>query len=162
MTLKSNDLINTRNTLSKDITKFWTIIRNENIISSKTNRNYDLIALYEKIKKKSHDRVMIKLFIQAINMGYKNFDEFKKENNYEAIYELCEKNEQLVLLGKIQTLTTSAKKNKKLTEVFTFTTINKLKKELTLEINALTKKIADFNDNATLEVDDSLKDCFTF
>lgn len=160
MKIQSNAIIDKRNKLSKDITHYWLIIRRENIMSKKQSRNYQLMETYNQIKKMADQRVAMKLFAQAINMGYKNFNEFKKDTNYEAIYQLSEKNEQLVQLGLIPVLKTSNKKKTDLTEIFTAAKIRALKKKIQLEINALTKKIEDFNNKAELEIDDSYSSLF--
>lgn len=128
-------------------------------------RNYDLNAVLNQIFQKAEYRVKMKLFIQAINMGYTDFKEFKENTNYEALYTLSEKNEQLVQLGFIETLNPAAKASngkKKLsaTEVFSSAKIRAIKKKLQIEINALNKKIEDFNNNTELIVDDSYSHLF--
>lgn len=160
MKIQSNAIIDKRNKLSKDITHYWLIIRRENIMSKKQTRNYNLLETFNQIKKMADQRIQMKLFAQAINMGYTNFNEFKKDTNYEAIYQLSEKNEQLVQLGLIPVLKTSSKKKTDLTEIFTAAKIRALKKKIQLEINALNKKIEDFNNKSELEIDDSFSSLF--
>lgn len=161
MKIKSKDLINLRNTLSKDITHYWLIIRKENIMSKKQVRNYDLDVLLNQIKQKAEQRAKIKLFIQALNMGYTDFAEFKKDTNFETIFALSEKNEQLVQLGQIDTLSaaTKAAKGKKtlpVTEIFSSAKIRSLQKKTQIEINKLNKQLEKFNDTAELIIDDSM------
>lgn len=165
MKLKSKDIIAKRNLLSKDITHYWLIIRHENIMGKTQIRNYDLNVVLNKIFQMAEYRVKTKLFMQAINMGYDNFKEFKENTNYETLYTLSEKNEQLVQLGLIETLNpatkaANSKKKPTATEVFTSAKIRAMKKKLQLEINALNKKIEDFNNNTELEVDDSFGHLF--
>lgn len=165
MKLKSNNIINARKNLSKDITHYWLIIRRENIMSKSAVRNYDLQVVMNQIFQKAEYRVKIKLALQAINMGYTNLDDLKKDTNYESVFTLSEKNEQFVQLGLIETLNSATKAatgKKKLsaTEIFTSAKIRAMKKKLQLEINALTKKIEDFNNNTELTMDDSYVSLF--
>lgn len=163
MKIKSKDIITKRNILNKDITKYWSIIRQENIISkaaakAKLGSGFDLKALYNLILQYGDQRIKIKLYLQAINMGYTNFNEFKADTNYETIYTLNEKKEQLVQLGMVKVINPQFKAQKgksiKIIETFTKQKIDMLKNTLQLEINALEKKIEDFNENTTLEIPD--------
>ena len=70
---------NRRDELSKDITKYWTIIKNENIISKGTIRNYDLKVLLTKIQEMAEERILMKLYLQCINMGYKKFSDLQQK-----------------------------------------------------------------------------------
>lgn len=165
MKIKSNAIIDKRNKLSKDITHYWLIIRRENIMSNKQMRNYDLAEILNHIKQKAEHRVSMKLFSQALNMGYTNFNEFKKDTNYESLFKLSELNEQLVQIGLIPTLNpaTKASKGKKkmdLNEIFTSAKIRAMKKKIQIEINALNKKLEDFNNKTELEIDDSFGKLF--
>lgn len=165
MKLKSTNIINYRNKLSKDTTHYWTIIRRENMISKELTRNYNLDELHNKITQFADQRIKTKLIIQAINMGYAKFEfnKFKDETNYFAIYKLSELNEQYTqwdIVQKYSTInpTLKAKKGKKAlssTEHFTFAKIRAIKKKLQLEIDALHKQIEDFNINAEIEADDT-------
>lgn len=47
--MKSNEIISRRDTISKEITKYWGIIRAENLVEKSYKRNYDLKALLKKI-----------------------------------------------------------------------------------------------------------------
>ena len=91
-------------------------------------------------------------------MGYTNFSEFKKDTNYENIYLLNEKKEEFVQLSMINCMNPAykSKMGKKIKTVETFSKekLTALKKELTLEINALEKKIEDFNNDTELEISD--------
>lgn len=147
-----------RDTLSKEITKYWTIIKNENVISKQATRNYDLKAVLTKIQEMAEERMLMKLYLQCINMGYKKFSDLPAENNYYTIFSLSEKQEQLFHLGKIRTIDPKLKraKGKKAlnnTEELTSAYISTLKNKLQLEINKLNKDLEDFNDNAELDIE---------
>lgn len=168
MKIKSKDIITKRDNLSKEITKYWSIIRQENIMSKKEVKagigsGFDLKALYNTITQKANARIKTKLYLQAINMGYTNFNEFKTNTNYENIYLLNEKKEQLVQLGMIHTINPQYKSSKgksiTITETFTKQKIDMLKKEIQLDINNLEKKITDFNNTTELEIDDETTMC---
>lgn len=147
-----------RDELSKDITKYWTIIKNENIISKETIRNYDLKVLLTKIQEMAEERILMKLYLQCINMGYKKFSDLPAENNYYTIFSLSEKQEQLFHLGKIKTIDPKIKRAKgkkalKITEELTSAYITSLKNKLQLDINKLNKDLEDFNDKAELDIE---------
>lgn len=149
---------NRRDILSKEITKYWTIIKNENIISKETCRNYDLKVLLTKIQEMAEERLLMKLYLQCINMGYKKFSDMNADNNYYTIFSLSEKQEQLFHLGKIKTIDPKIKRAKgkkalKITEELTSAYITSLKNKLQLEINKLNKDLEDFNDNAELDIE---------
>lgn len=165
MKIKSTAIIDKRNKLSKDITHYWLIIRRENIMSNKQIRNYDLAETYNQIKQMSEQRIKMKLFSQAINMGYTSYSDFIKDTNYESIFKLSELNEQLVQLGLIPVLNTSAKAAKgkskaNLNEAFSAAKIRAMKKKIQVEINGINKKIEDFNNKTELEIDDSFGKLF--
>ena len=135
--------------LSKDITKYWHIIQNENVISKEAKRNYDLKVLLTKIEEMAEERFLMKLYLQCINMGY---------NNYITIFSLSEKQERLNHLNRIKTIDPKLKraKGKKAlnnTEELTSAFIGTLKNKLQLEINKLTKDLEDFNEKAELDIE---------
>ena len=149
---------NRRDELSKDITKYWAIIKNENIISKETIRNYDLKVLLTKIQEMAEERILMKLYLQCINMGYKKFSDLPAENNYYTIFSLSEKQEQLFHLGKIKTIDPKIKRAKgkkalKITEELTSAYITSLKNKLQLDINKLNKDLEDFNDKDELDIE---------
>ena len=149
---------NRRDELSKDITKYWTIIKNENIISKGTIRNYDLKELLTKIQEMAEERILMKLYLQCINMGYKKFSDLPAENNYYTIFSLSEKQEQLFHLGKIKTIDpkikrAKGKKNLNISEELTSAYISNIKNKLQIEINKLNKDLEDFNDKAELDIE---------
>ena len=149
---------NRRDTLSKEITKYWNIIKNENIISKETTRNYDLKTVLTKIQEMAEERLLMKLYLQCINMGYKKFSDLPTENDYYTIFSLSEKQEQLFHLGKIKTIDPKLKRAKgkkalKVTEELTSAYINNLKNKLQIEINKLNKDLEDFNEKAELDIE---------
>lgn len=156
--ITSKYIINRRKELSNDITKYWNIIKNENIIPKDGKRNYDLKTLLTKIEEMADERILLKLYLQCINMGYKKFSELPETNNYLAIYTLSEKTEQMFHLSKIRTIDqklkrSKGKKNLNTTEELTSAFINTKINKLQLEINKLQKDIEDFNNNATLDIE---------
>lgn len=156
--INSKNIIYKRKELSNEITKYWNIIKNENIIPKGAKRNYDLKALLNTITEKADERIMLKLYLQCINMGYKKFSELPVTNNYLTIFTLSEKTEQLFHLNKIKTIDPKlklkkGKKNLNTSEELTFDYISKLKNKLQMEINKLTKDIEDFNDKTELDIE---------
>ena len=153
-------IITRRKELSNEITKYWNIIKNENVIPTGAKRNFDLKALILDIQAKAEERILLKLYLQCINMGYKKFSELPITNNYLDIFTLSEKQEQLFHLSKIKTLDpklkrAKGKKNLDKTEELTSAYISSLKAKLQLEINALNKKIEDFNNGAELSIEEA-------
>ena len=151
--ITSKYIITRRKELSNEITKYWNIIKNENVIPTGAKRNFDLKALILDIQAKAEERILLKLYLQCINMGYKKFSELPITNNYLDIFTLSEKQEQLFHLSKIKTLDpklkrAKGKKNLDKTEELTSAYISSLKAKLQLEINALNKKIEDFMSHA--------------
>lgn len=158
--ITSKYIITRRKELSNEITKYWNIIKNENVIPTGAKRNFDLKALILDIQAKAEERILLKLYLQCINMGYKKFSELLITNNYLDIFTLSEKQEQLFHLSKIKTLDpklkrAKGKKNLDKTEELTSAYISSLKAKLQLEINALNKKIEDFNNGAELNIEEA-------
>lgn len=158
--ITSKYIITRRKELSNEITKYWNIIKNENVIPTGAKRNFDLKALILDIQAKAEERILLKLYLQCINMGYKKFSELPITNNYLDIFTLSEKQEQLFHLSKIKTLypklkRAKGKKNLDKTEELTSAYISSLKAKLQLEINALNKKIEDFNNSAELNIEEA-------
>lgn len=158
--ITSKYIITRRKELSNEITKYWNIIKNENVIPTGAKRNFDLKALILDIQAKAEERILLKLYLQCINMGYKKFSELPITNNYLDIFTLSEKQEQLFHLSKTKTLDpklkrAKGKKNLDKTEELTSAYISSLKAKLQLEINALNKKIEDFNNGAELSIEEA-------
>lgn len=160
--ITSKYIIDRRKELSNNITKYWNIIKNENVIPKDGKRNYDLKALLIKIEEMADERILLKLYLQCINMGYKKFSELPESNNYLAIFTLSEKSEQLFHLSKIRTIDqklkrSKGKKNLNTTEELTSSFINMRINKIQLEVNKLEKEIENFNNSATLEIETAAK-----
>lgn len=164
--LNSKDIIIARDTISREKTRYWRIIKSENIMSKAAKKagagsGFDLNALYNSILQKSNNLIKIKLMLNAINSGIKtfNFEEAKKTHYYN-IYLACELKEQLahweeILKKSTINPATKAKAGSKGTgkiETFTSAKIASIKKKLQLEINKIDAEIAKFNDEAILDL----------
>ncbi len=174
MKLNSKDIIAQRDNLCKTKTKYWRIIKAENVMTKKAKAagmgsGFDLKALHNQILQMSDKLIKIKLMLNAINNGITtfNFEEAKKTHYY-TIYLACEKKEQLAQWEEIlnkHTINPSTKakagiKGTGKIETFTSAKIASIKKNLQLEINKLDADIAKFNDTTTLEItsDDDIKE----
>lgn len=156
--MKANKFIEKRDKLSADISKYWNIISIENVVNRNYKRSYDLKELYETIKGLTTDRVIVKLKILCINMGYKKFSDLPADCNQLDVFKLCELQEMKVHLSRIRTINPvlKAKKGKKAlnkTEVLSSNWIKERIKELDLEILKLKEKLTKFNEDT--EFDDS-------
>lgn len=161
--LTSKYLINKRDELSKEITKYWNIIKAENVVKKEFKRNYNIETLYEKIQMMAEERILIKLYLQCINMGITKLSDLPENNNYITIFTLREKKEILFHLGKIPTLDIKikrkeGKKNMNHTEVFTSSFIAAQIKQLTIAANELEKKLDEFNNKAYLDISSPSKE----
>lgn len=170
--LTSKDLIAKRNEICTTKTKYWRIIKSENVMSKKAKNagvgsGFDLAALHNSILQMSDQLVKIKLMLQMINGTKKgetlkfNYEDAKKTHYY-TIFMACEKKEQLSHWEEIlkkSTINPTAKKKAgpkgtgKI-ETFSVEKIGAIKKKLQLEINKLDTDIASFNDNTTITIED--------
>lgn len=155
--MKSNEIIATRDKLSKEITNYWTIIKSENLVEKTHKRMYDMKSTLKAIEKKAHERITMKLYLQCINMGYKKASDLPATSLFPTIFELSEITEQYVQLGLIPTLDPSlkskkGKKNLSKSEELTSQYIKNLRDNLMLKIIELKKKITEYNDNAELDI----------
>lgn len=167
--LTSKDIIATRDIICKTKTKYWHIIKSENVMSKNAKKagmgsGFDLAALHNKILQMSETLVKIKLMLNALNNGITKFDyEEAKKTHYYNIYLACEKKEQLahweeILKKSTINPATKAKAGVKgtgKTETFTSAKITQMKKNLQLEINNIDAKIAKFNEDTTISFDDA-------
>ncbi len=87
MKLNSKDIIIARDNICKTKTKYWRIIRSENVMTKKAKlagmgSGFDLTQLYNQITQMSD--TLIKLMLNAINNGTKkfNFEDAKKTHYY--------------------------------------------------------------------------------
>lgn len=158
--IKLNILITKRDKLTDEISRYWRIIKTENVIKKSFKRNYDLKALLVTIRAMYDELLIVKLRIQCANMGMK-FKDLPKDANIINIYKLSSLNEYYVKLGELIEKHTinpvlKAKKGKRaltITEELTRSYLRGKQKECTLNLNELRKAIADFNDNTDLSDD---------
>ena len=94
--MKPSELIN-------NIKTNWNRIELFNAGTKGVTRDFDIIALYEQIKKDSIELVKTKVAIQAINMGLKSLEELPENSLYPAIYMLQQIKEQKVKLLRVKT-----------------------------------------------------------
>uniref|UniRef100_A0AAU8BBV9 Terminase small subunit n=1 Tax=Dulem virus 42 TaxID=3145760 RepID=A0AAU8BBV9_9CAUD len=172
-TLDSASIINIRNKYCITKTKYWRIIKTENVISASAKKagmgsGFDLKALHNQILQMSENLIKIKLMLNAINNAPSDTDkatfnyEEAKKTHYYNIYKACELKEQLAHWEEIlkkHTINPAAKakagaKGTGKIETFSSAKITSIKKKLQLEINAIDKKIEDFNNKMTIEIDD--------
>lgn len=149
--LKANDIISKRDNLSKNISNYWQLIYAENKVQNGFQRNYDVKALLKQIIIMANDRAQYKLYAQAINMGYTNYSEFPKNSIYPIIYQLSELQERSVKFRNVPVVTN---KKSKYNDVLKKVYIDKLITELSVEIAKLRMKLQQYNDNATLTIEE--------
>lgn len=174
--LTSKDIIIKRDQICKDKTRYWKIIKSENVMSKKDKKagmgsGCDLAALHNTILQNTETLIKIKLMLNCINNGITTFNyEEAKKTHYYTIYRSSELKEQLAHWDEIlnkHTINPVAKKKAgakglSKTETFSVEKITSIKKKLTLEINKLNEKIVKFNEDTTLEVtDDDIANMFT-
>lgn len=169
MKLSSKDIIIARDNICKTKTRYWRIIKSENIMSKSAKKagmgsGFDLNMLHNQILQMSEQLIKIKLMLNAINSGITTFNyEDAKKTHYYNIYLACEKKEQLahweeILKKSTINPATKAKAGARgtgKTETFTSAKITSIKKKLQLEINKIDAEIAKFNEDATLELDEN-------
>lgn len=154
-----NELISKRDRLTSEISRYWKILANENVIKKDATRNYDMKSLLTLIYNLYDDLVITKLRIQCANLGI-NFKDLSKDANVINIYKLSAVNEIYVKLSEMMKYhvikpATKAKLGKaiKVKEELTFNYLRKERDKYSLLSNTLNKKIADFNDNISLETE---------
>ena len=167
--LTSKDLIIARDNICKTKTRYWRIIKTENIMPTKAIKTnigsgFNLKVLYNKILQMSNTLVKIKLMINAINSGITtfNYDDAKKTHYYN-IYVASELKEHLAHWEEIlkkSTINPAAKakagaKGTGKKETFSSAKITSIKKNLQLEINKIDALIAKYNEDTTLSIIDN-------
>jgi len=101
MKLNSKDIIALRDKICKTKTKYWRIIKSENIMTKKAKAagvgsGFDLKALHNEILQMTNTLIKIKLMLNAINNGMTKFNyNDAKKTHYYTIYLACEKKEQM-------------------------------------------------------------------
>lgn len=153
--IKKNPLITKRDNLTSEIARYWKIIKTENVIKKGFTRNYDLKALLATITTLYDELTIVKLRIQCLNMGMKLKD-LPVDANVINIYKLSSLNEYFVKLDELMKYpytidpVLKAKKGKNglsVTEELTHNYLRDKQNACNLQLNALRKKLADFNDN---------------
>ena len=86
-TIKPNMLIDKRDKLTNEISRYWKIIATENVLKKGLTRNYDLKSLLIHIRATYDELVIVKLRIQCANMGIKLKD-LSSDANIINIYKL--------------------------------------------------------------------------
>lgn len=135
--MKPAELINKRESLISSIKTNWNRIELFNAGTKGVTRDFDIIALYEQIKKDSIELVKTKAAIQAINMGLKSLEELPENSLYPAIYMLQQVKEQKVKLLRVKTTGSDVVITRKKQE--------QLLKELDIESVKLADTIDKFN-----------------
>lgn len=160
--LDAKNIIIIFKTLNTDITKYWKIIRNQNIMSKKEIaaglRTYDLKELYNKITQLQQKRILIKGILNALNNGITDFNytDFKKTNNY-SIFAACEYKEEIAQLKLIPTINPTEKSKKGLkglykSEIFTSAKIASLIKKAQLNADKYDANLEKFNNETTIKI----------
>ena len=174
-TMNSKDIIIARKKLDETITKYWHIIKTENVMSNKAVKmgigsGFDLKELYNKITQMSEARIKLKLMLNAINNGTFNFNyEEEKKKHYYTIFAASEEKEKIAhwkdIIKKTIDPKEKARKGMKGTgkrEIFSSAKITSLINALQLNVNNLDAKIESYNNKTTIEFapDDDLKEFF--
>ena len=164
--MNSKDIIIARKKLDETITKYWHIIKTENVMPIKAvnagvGSGLDLKELYNKITQMSEARIKLKLMLNAINNGIGTFNyEEEKKKHYYTIFAACEEKEKVAhwkdIIKKTIDPKEKARKGAKGTgkrEIFTSAKITSLINTLQLSINKLDTKIEEYNNKTTIEFD---------
>lgn len=162
--MNSKDIIIARKKLDETITKYWHIIKTENVMSNKAinagvGSGLDLKELYNKITQMANTRIKLKLMLNAINNGVSSFNyEDEKKKHYYTIFAACEAKEQVAhwkdIIKKTIDPKEKARKGMKGTgkrEIFSSAKITSLIGNLQLEINNLDTKIENYNNNTSID-----------
>ena len=168
--LNSGKIISIRKDIDATKKKYWSYIKNENLMSKKDIKNgyrtHDLKELYNEITQMAEKLVYIKGMLFYLNMGETTFDKekFKKTNNY-SIFMACEMKEAICQLKMIPTLDQKTKAQKGLKnigkdEVFTSAKIASMIKDLQLKANKFDTAMEDFNTKTSIDLDTVTADMF--
>lgn len=172
--MNSKDIIIARKKLDETITKYWHIIKTENVMSNKAVKmgigsGLDLKELYNQIVQMSETRIKLKLMLNAINNGISTFNyEEEKKKHYYTIFAACEEKEKVAhwkdIIKKTIDPKEKARKGVKGTgkrEIFTSAKITSLINSLQLNINNLDTKIAKYNDDTSIDFDTTVDNDIT-
>lgn len=158
--IKANKLVDERNRITNEISRYWKIIATENVVKKGVKRNYDMKQLLIRIKALYDQSVIVKLRIQCANMGMKIRD-LPRDANVINIYKLSAYNGYYVKLDELIRKHTinpaiKMKKGKKalsVTEELTRSYLEREKSRISIQLNKLRKDITDFNNNTDLTDD---------
>ena len=169
--MNSKDIIIARKKLDETITKYWHIIKTENVMSNKAIKagigsGLDLKELYNKITQMTETRIKIKLMLNAINNGTFTFNyEEEKKKHYYTIYAANEEKEKLSYWKDIikKTIDPKEKARKGLKgigkrEVFSSAKITSLINGIQLNINKFDAKIEEYNNKTSINIGDENSD----
>ena len=164
--MNSKDIIIARKKLDETITKYWHIIKTENVMSNKAvnagvGSGLDLKELYNKITQMSTTRIKLKLMLNAINNGISSFNyEDEKKKHYYTIFAACEEKEKVAhwkdIIKKTIDPKEKARKGMKGTgrrEIFSSAKITQLINDIQLNINKYDAKIEEYNNATTINFD---------
>lgn len=164
-TMNSKDIIIARKKLDETITKYWHIIKTENVMSNKAvqmgiGSGLDLKELYNQITQMSETRIKLKLMLNAINNGTFKFDyEEEKKKHYYTIFAASEEKEKVAhwkdIIKKTIDPKEKARKGMKGTgkrEIFSSAKITSLINTLQLNINKLDTKIEEYNNKTSIDI----------
>ena len=154
--MKSKAFIIKRDELSQELTNYWKIMHVHNVLNKNYERKYNLKEIYNTIKSLAKERALVKLKLQAINLGLKKFSDLPADCNQFNIFRLGELKELKKQLGLVKTINPvlKAKKGKKglnRTEELTANWIKARIKELDLEILELSEKLDKFNEETEFD-----------
>lgn len=164
-TMNSKDIIIARKKLDETITKYWHIIKTENVMSNKAIKagigsGLDLKELYNKITQMSETRIKLKLMLNAINNGTFTFNyEEEKKKHYYTIFAASEEKEKVSHWKEIikKTIDPKEKARKGLKgtgkrEIFSSAKITSLINSLQLNINKFDAKIEEYNNETSIDI----------
>lgn len=167
--MNSKDIIIARKKLDETITKYWHIIKTENVMSNKAVKmgvgsGLDLKELYNQITQMAETRIKLKLMLNAINNGISEFNyEEEKKKHYYTIFAACEEKEKIAhwkdIIKKTIDPKEKARKGVKGTgkrEIFSSAKITSLINAIQLTVNNLDTKIEEYNNKTSIsiEIDD--------
>lgn len=164
--MNSKDIIIARKKLDETITKYWHIIKTENVMSNKAVKmgvgsGLDLKELYNQITQMAETRIKLKLMLNAINNGTFTFNyEEEKKKHYYTIFAAGEEKEKLAHWKDIikKTIDPKEKARKGMKgigkrEIFSSAKITSFINSLQLNINKLDTKIEEYNNKTSIEFD---------
>lgn len=164
-TMNSKDIIIARKKLDETITKYWHIIKTENVMSKKAvqmgiGSGFDLKELYNQITQMSETRIKLKLMLNAINNGTFKFDyEEEKKKHYYTIFAASEEKEKIAhwkdIIKKTIDPKEKARKGIKGTgkrEIFSSAKITSLINTIQLNVNKLDAKIEEYNNKTSIDI----------